>query len=195
MRPSKTLSIAVTALSAAVIYLCSYIAIPLPFSPVPVTAHTLAIILVALILPRRESIGAILIYLLLGIATGGVTFGPAVGYYAGFILTAVLLPTFRGSEALILPLGDILRFFAEGKGVSCQTAGGVYAVRQRLYELEEELEGTRFVRVSHSEMVNLNKVTALDLSLTGTIKLTLEGDVAVYVSRRYVKKIKQVLGL
>ena len=44
-------------------------------------------------------------------------------------------------------------------------------------------------------MVNLNKVTALDLSLTGTIRLTLEGDVAVYVSRRYVKKIKQVLGL
>ena len=99
MRPSKTLSIAVTALSAAVIYLCSYIAIPLPFSPVPVTAHTLAITLVAMILPRRESFGAILIYLLLGIVTGGVTFGPAVGYYAGFILTAVLLPAFRGSGA------------------------------------------------------------------------------------------------
>ena len=29
------------------------------------------------------------------------TFGPAVGYYAGFILTAVLLPTFRGSGAHI----------------------------------------------------------------------------------------------
>ena len=109
--------------------------------------------------------------------------------------TAPTFTAFRGSEALILPLGDILRFFAEGKGVSCQTAGGVYAVRQRLYELEEELEGTRFVRVSNSEIVNLNKVSALDLSLTGTIKLTLEGDVAVYVSRRYVKKIKQVLGL
>ena len=102
---------------------------------------------------------------------------------------------FRGSEALILSLGDILRFFADGKGVSCQTAGGVYAVRQRLYELEEELEGTRFVRVSHSEIVDLNKVSALDLSITGTIKMTLEGNVTVYVSRRYVKKIKQVLGL
>ena len=98
-------------------------------------------------------------------------------------------------QALLLPLGDILRFFADGKGVSCQTAGGVYAVRQRLYELEEELEDARFVRVSNSEIVNLNKVSALDLSLTGTIKLTLEGAAAVYVSRRYVRKIKQVLGL
>ena len=33
------------------------------------------------------------------------------------------------------------------------------------------------------------------LSLTGTIKLTLEGAAAVYVSRRYVKRIKEVLGL
>lgn len=105
------------------------------------------------------------------------------------------ITAFRGSEALILSLGDILRFFADGKGVSCQTAGGVYAVRQRLYELEEELEGTRFVRVSHSEIVDLNKVSALDLSITGTIKMTLERNVTVYVSRRYVKKIKQVLGL
>lgn len=109
--------------------------------------------------------------------------------------TSPTFTAFRGSEALILPLGDILRFFADGKGVSCQTAGGVYAVRQRLYELEEELEGTRFVRVSHSEIVNLNKVSALDLSLTGTIKMTLEGNLTVYVSRRYVKRIKQVLGL
>ena len=102
---------------------------------------------------------------------------------------------FREGEALLLSLGDILRFFTDGKGVSCQTAGGVYAVRQRLYELEEELEDARFVRVSNSEIVNLNKVSALDLSLTGTIKLTLEGAAAVYVSRRYVRKIKQVLGL
>ena len=102
---------------------------------------------------------------------------------------------FRRGEALLLPLHDILRFYADGKGVSCQTAGGVYAVRQRLYELEEDLAGEGFVRVSNSEVVNLGKVSALDLSLTGTIKMTLEGAVTVYVSRRYVKKIKEAVGL
>lgn len=102
---------------------------------------------------------------------------------------------FREGEALLLPRGDILRFFADGKGVSCQTAGGVYSVRQRLYELEEELHGTRFARVSNSEIVNLDQVSALDLSLTGTIRMTLTGNVTVYASRRYVKKIKAVLGL
>ena len=109
--------------------------------------------------------------------------------------TPATFTAFRAGEAHRLPLGDILRFYTDGKGVRCQTAGGAFTVRERLYELEEALSGTRFVRVSNSEIVNLNKVSALDLSLTGTIKLTLEGAAAVYVSRRYVRKIKQVLGL
>lgn len=102
---------------------------------------------------------------------------------------------FRAGEAHRLPLGDILRFYTDGKGVRCQTAGGAFTVRERLYELEEALPGTRFVRVSNSEILNLDRVTALDLSITGTIRMTLEGGVTAYVSRRYVKKIKQALGL
>ena len=89
----------------------------------------------------------------------------------------------------------VLRFYAEDKGVLCQTGKGTFTVRARLYELEEELAGTRFVRVSNSEIVNLDRVTALDLTLTGTIKMTLEGGTVCWVSRRYVKKIKGALGL
>ena len=103
---------------------------------------------------------------------------------------------FRENEAVMIPLGDILRFYTDGKGVSCQTEKGTFAIRQRLYELEEEFAGTRFVRVSNSEMVNLDRVTALDLSLTGTIRMTLAGGAAVaFASRRYVKKIKEAVGL
>lgn len=111
------------------------------------------------------------------------------------LTTPTTFTAFCGGQARLLPLQDILRFYADGKGVSCQATTGTYSVRERLYELEEALEGTRLVRVSHSELVNLNRVTALDLSLTGTIKMTLEGGVTVYVSRRYVKKIKQALDL
>ena len=102
----------------------------------------------------------------------------------------------REGELVFLSRSDILRFYTDGKGVSCQTVEGVYSVRQRLYELEEELAGNRFVRVSNGEIVNLDRVTALDLSLSGTIKMTLSRGAAVsYASRRYVKKIKQTLGL
>ena len=98
-------------------------------------------------------------------------------------------------EAVRVSRSMVLRFYAEDKGVSCQTGKGTFAVRRRLYELEEELAGTRFVRVSNSEIVNLDRVTGLDLTLAGTIKMTLEGGTVCWVSRRYVKKIKQTLGL
>ena len=102
---------------------------------------------------------------------------------------------YRGREAVRVSRSMVLRFYTEDKGVYCQTAQGVFTVRQRLYELEEELAGTKFVRVSNSEIVSLDRVAALDLTLAGTIKMTLEGGTVCWVSRRYVKKIRQALGL
>ena len=101
----------------------------------------------------------------------------------------------RGEEKLFLPQCDFLRFYTDGKGVSAQTAEETYAVRLRLYELEEQLDQTRFVRISNGEIVNLDRVTAVDLSLSGTIRMTLDGTVHAYVSRRYMKKIKETLNL
>ena len=105
------------------------------------------------------------------------------------------IPVHRGEEKLLLPQGDFLRFYTDGKGVSAQTAGETYSVRLRLYELEERLDAARFVRISNGEIINLDRVTAVDLSLAGTICMTLDGTVKVYVSRRYVKKIKETLSV
>ena len=102
---------------------------------------------------------------------------------------------FRGEAAVPLDPRQVLRCYAEDKGVLAQTGDGTYTLRERLYELEERLAPHRFVRISHSELVNLGKVERLDLSLTGTIRITLAGGVTSYVSRRYVKKIKTALGL
>ena len=100
-----------------------------------------------------------------------------------------------GDTAVPLSEGDILRCYGEEKGVTVQTAGGVYDLRERLYELEAKLDRHTFVRISHSEIVNLGKITALDLSLTGTIRVTLAEGTVCWVSRRYVKKIKEAIGL
>ena len=102
---------------------------------------------------------------------------------------------FRGAEAAPLDPADILRFYGEEKEVRAQTAAGLYTVRQRLYELEERLAALRFARISHSEIVNLKQVKALDLTFTGTIRITLADGTVCWASRRYVKKIKEVLGL
>ena len=108
------------------------------------------------------------------------------------------LPTlWQEDRAVRCPAADLLRFYAEGKRIFAQLSDGrVCSVRLRLYELEERLDGHTFVRISQSEIVNLKRVTALDLSITGTIKITLADGAAVcYASRRYVKKIKEAIGL
>ena len=106
-----------------------------------------------------------------------------------------LLTARQGEQAVFLAPEEVLRFYGEQKLVKAQTGAGVWTVEQRLYELEEQLDRHTFVRISHSEIVNLRKVTGLDLSLTGTICMTLAGDTVCYVSRRYVKKIKEALDL
>ena len=65
----------------------------------------------------------------------------------------------------------------------------------RLYELEERLNKRLFVRISNSEIVNLKKIVRLDLSMSGTICVELNNHSTAYVSRRYVTKIKQALGI
>ena len=116
-----------------------------------------------------------------------------MGSLSGLLAGPVL--AFHQEKAVLIEQESILRFFADGKGVSVQTDEGIFTVKQRLYEWEEMLDRHMFVRVSNSEIVNLKRVTALDLSMTGTIKMVLNETTNVYVSRRYMKKIKEAVGL
>ena len=120
---------------------------------------------------------------------------PGVKALAARLEGGGVLVGWQGGRAVPLAAEDILRCYGEEKGVKCQTPGGVYDLKERLYELEGRLDRHTFVRISHSEIISLRKITALDLSLTGTIRVTLEGGAVSYVSRRYVRKIKEALGL
>ncbi len=95
----------------------------------------------------------------------------------------------------ILEQTDIVRIYAAAGKVFAMTNKGEYLLRMRLYELEERLDKQSFVRISNSEIINLKKVKGFDLSFSGTICVTLSGGTVTYVSRRYVAKIKQVLGI
>ncbi len=85
---------------SAVIALSAQVAIPLPFSPVPVTGQTFGVLLVASMLGRVRGLAAVLAYLAEGAAGlpvfAGMTAGPAVllgptgGYLMGFLPGAYL---------------------------------------------------------------------------------------------------------
>lgn len=92
--------IACVAGGSAVIALSALITIRLPFGPVPVTAQTLAVLLLGAMMGKTRAVASVLLYLAQGIAglpvfAGGmfgaaVLFGPTGGYLIGFI-PAVLI--------------------------------------------------------------------------------------------------------
>lgn len=95
-------------LLTALIAVSSYIVIPLPFSPVPVTGQTLAIMLCALLLTPKQASLTLVVYLLIGVsgvpvfaggASGpGVILGPTGGFIIGFIPMAFFISFFKGSS-------------------------------------------------------------------------------------------------
>ena len=109
--------------------------------------------------------------------------------------TPQVLVGFQNDCAEILDPAQILLCYASSGKTFAVTDHGEYALRLRLYELEERLDKKAFVRISNAEIINLKKVRRFDLSMAGTICVTLSNGTVTYVSRRYVTKIKQVLGI
>lgn len=102
---------------------------------------------------------------------------------------------FERGEAVVLRCDEVARFYAERDRVYAQRGDKAYALREKLYELEERLDPARFVRISRFEIVNLRRIVKLDTSLTGTIRVLMEGGVQTYVSRRNVARIRRTLGI
>lgn len=95
----------------------------------------------------------------------------------------------------VLEQEDLIRIYANAGKVFAVTDKGEYVLRLRLYEMEERLDARWFVRISNSEIINLKKASHFDLSFTGTICVKLSNGTTTYVSRRYVSKIKKILGI
>lgn len=106
-----------------------------------------------------------------------------------------IIAGFKDDIVEVLDPSDIYRVFAASGKVFAETNHGEYTVRLRLYEMEQRLDGNAFVRISNSDIINLRKVKGFDLSFSGTICVTLSNGTVTYVSRRFVAKIKQLLGM
>ena len=102
-------------LLATLICVSGYLIIPLPFSPVPATVQSLAVMLTGSLLSPLHAFVTLLLFILLGtiglpvFAGGssgiGVLFGPTGGYLAGFVLGAVVISIVKGRKPDLLRYG------------------------------------------------------------------------------------------
>ena len=65
----------------------------------------------------------------------------------------------------------------------------------RLYELEDKLAGTEFVRASKQLLANFDHVVAIRPALNARLQLLLDNGESVMVSRQYAPTIKRKLDL
>lgn len=105
------------------------------------------------------------------------------------------LVAFRDKEVFILSHEEIIRIFAQDKRVFIKTKNGTFSSRLTVSELENRLGKKKFIKISRSDIVNLDFVKKLDLSFTGTIAVELTNSDVAYVSRRNLKEFRRALGL
>lgn len=105
------------------------------------------------------------------------------------------LVAFKDKNIFPLEFKSIYRIFSSNNKTHAKTKDDEFDIKHRLYELEEILCPDTFVRISNSEFINMSKVSNFDLNIAGTIKVCLQNGDITFVSRRYIPKVKQFLGV
>ena len=110
MKPPKwkTRDMTKMALCVAILCVTSFLVVPLPFTPIVISLHTIAVNIIGLILSPMRAGMTVLIYLLMGLvglpvfsagtAGPGKLFGPTGGFYFGFLFAVIAISLLRGKK-------------------------------------------------------------------------------------------------
>ncbi|MCM3742377.1 LytTR family transcriptional regulator DNA-binding domain-containing protein [Oceanobacillus luteolus] len=98
-----------------------------------------------------------------------------------------------GEMQHILKPKNIHYFHTENEKVIAVTSEGSFVLKEKLYELEKMLPSTRFVRLSKSVIANLHEMSRFEPSFNGTLCVHFKSGAKEYVTRHYVKNIKESL--
>lgn len=75
------------------------------------------------------------------------------------------------------------------------TQKDVLESKQKLYELEELTLGTKLFRCSKSMILNIGKIRSVSAAMNGRFEAKLLNGESVVISRQYVPKLKEKLGM
>lgn len=98
-------------------------------------------------------------------------------------------------KTLIIPIGEVLYIETVDNHTFLYTEDAVLESHLRLYEAEEALADTEFIRATKSLIVNFDHVHALRPFSNARLELILTNGEHLIASRRYAPAIKQKIGL
>ena len=101
--------------------------------------------------------------------------------------------TFRSDgKVLVLKASDIDAIEAAGNYVAVQAGNESYILRQTLSALERQLDGTKFLRVSRSAIVNLDHVKELRPMFKGEYVMILQSGKRLTMTRK-LREVEEAL--
>ncbi|HEL2055247.1 LytTR family DNA-binding domain-containing protein [Streptococcus suis] len=100
----------------------------------------------------------------------------------------------KGEQVYIVEHDEIVRLYLEDRLLQVETVENVYTSNLRLYQVKEDLPAN-FLQISQSEIIHIKQLDHLKLTANGLVKLVMKNGSVTYSSRRYLKVIKERLGL
>ena len=105
------------------------------------------------------------------------------------------MPVTKGDESFILDIAKIVYIEAVDRKTFVYTENECYETKLKLYETEERLCGSGFLRISKSCLVQLRYIRSIRAELDRRLRLTLENGEQMIVSRQYADELKKRLGV
>jgi DNA-binding LytR/AlgR family response regulator len=100
----------------------------------------------------------------------------------------------KDDQQFKVPSKDVFYIDAYGHEVFVYTKEQTYSIDLKLYQLEEMLSQTPFIRIHKSVIVNTKKIKSFKSHINGRMEAILLNDIHLIVSRMYVKSLKEKLG-
>ncbi|GCF93243.1 hypothetical protein NRIC_11340 [Enterococcus florum] len=98
-------------------------------------------------------------------------------------------------EILLLKKDEIVYAEVFNKMLTLHTTTHTHTFRQSLTSLKEELSADQFLQISKSAMVNIRKISKLEIAFSGNLYAHLSNGMKVVVSRRFVEELKKRLSI
>ncbi|MBQ8011789.1 MAG: LytTR family transcriptional regulator [Oscillospiraceae bacterium] len=101
----------------------------------------------------------------------------------------------RGDLLCRIRTEEIVCIESYGKSVILRTMDGEYNISERLKELEQMLDGSKFMRISNSVIIAKNCVAKIKPTFSTKFILTMKNGTQVDVTRSYYYRFREAYGI
>ena len=101
----------------------------------------------------------------------------------------------KDDESFIIDIAGIAYIESVDRRTFVYTENECYETKLKLYETEERLCGSGFLRISRSCLVHLRYIRSIKAEFDRRLRLTLENGEQMIVSRQYADELKKRLGV